>query len=341
MGAGASAAISASSDTSTPNILELLQKNQSKIADAARQDPDSFEKLVQAIRVEASSNAVTNSTTTSPPPTNTQPASGSPSPEVQVVHEINLCRTNPSLYATKLKETIPFYQGKKVVRPNETTLLTSEGVTAVEECIAELEKTPPMQALQLPMEEGLCHACKDHNEDTGPKGMTGHDGSDGSKPADRMSKYGLWTGGCAENISYGHNDPFRIVAQLLVDDGVPSRGHRKNILTPTFAKVGISIGPHTKYKYMCTQNFANDYRSGMPSFDRSKNFVIKDATQMTSNISNFLSIVPFEQITNKIKEALSVSDGSNKVTIKYTAPGQLEVQISHNGGGSQSFTCNF
>ena len=58
------------------------------------------------------------------------------------------------------------------------------------------------------------------------------------------------------NIMYGSDEPTDIVAQLLVDDGVPSRGHRKNILNPDFKIVGVAFGPHTKFKNMTVQNFA-------------------------------------------------------------------------------------
>lgn len=55
---------------------------------------------------------------------------------------------------------------------------------------------------------------------------------------------------------YGSDDPTDIVAQLLIDDGVPSRGHRKNILNKEFKIVGVAFGPHTKFKNMTVQNFA-------------------------------------------------------------------------------------
>ena len=55
---------------------------------------------------------------------------------------------------------------------------------------------------------------------------------------------------------YGSDDPTDIVSQLLIDDGVPSRGHRKNILNKDFKIVGVAFGPHTKFKNMTVQNFA-------------------------------------------------------------------------------------
>ena len=65
--------------------------------------------------------------------------------------------------------------------------------------------------------------------------------------------------GLAENISFGDSNSEkgkRVVLQLLVDDGVPSRGHRKNMFSPDYNAVGIATGPHSKFKSMTTMDFA-------------------------------------------------------------------------------------
>jgi len=72
-------------------------------------------------------------------------------------------------------------------------------------------------------------ACKDHVLDTGPSGLTGHTGTDGSSPFDRMGKYVSLEGTSGENIAYGLSSPERVIMQLAIDDGVASRGHRANI----------------------------------------------------------------------------------------------------------------
>jgi uncharacterized protein YkwD len=51
-----------------------------------------------------------------------------------------------------------------------------------------------------------------------------------------------------------------IVISLLVDDGVPSRGHRRNLLDKAFKFIGLSLGAHPVYRHMCVMDFAGSYR---------------------------------------------------------------------------------
>ena len=53
--------------------------------------------------------------------------------------------------------------------------------------------------------------------------------------------------GYAENISYGCETALETVMQLVVDDGVSSRGHRKNLLNRDYEYCGYYTGMHSKY----------------------------------------------------------------------------------------------
>ncbi len=102
-------------------------------------------------------------------------------------------------------------------------------------------------------------AAKDHSNDQSKTGATGHTGSDNSDPFERMNRYGKWNITAGENIDYGSSNGLRIILQLLVDDGVSSRGHRKNILNNEFNISGVSINTHIKYRNMCVITYAGQY----------------------------------------------------------------------------------
>ena len=178
--------------------------------------------------------------------------------EYSVLQELNLARTNPQTYARILEDYRSQFQGRLVKRPGKIDLMTSEGTAAVDEAIRELKARKPMSPFRI--SRGMSLAAKDHVKDTGPRGSTGHSGSDGSKPFDRMNRHGKWLRSAGENISYGNDEGRQVVIQLIVDDGVAGRGHRRNIFNAAFEVVGISCGPHKVYGTMCVQTFAGDYQ---------------------------------------------------------------------------------
>lgn len=126
------------------------------------------------------------------------------------------------------------------------------------ECYQELLATTAMKPL-LPS-RALWLAAKEHADDMGRSGKTGHTGTKGSSLSGRINQFGIWDRSISENCSYGFADPLGIVLQLLIDDGVPSRGHRKNIMNRETAFMGTSIAPHRKYDWNCVQDFAGAIR---------------------------------------------------------------------------------
>jgi len=176
--------------------------------------------------------------------------------EREVLNELNLARTNPKRYAEFLSEMRPYFNGNQLERPGELILLTREGVAAVDEAISFLHSTAPLS--DLIASRGLSLAAKTHVKDQ-QNGAMGHTGSDGSQPWDRMNRYGTWQDKVAENISYGGNSTRGVVIQLIVDDGVPGRGHRVNMFDPEYRFVGVGCGSHARLRDMCVMDFAARY----------------------------------------------------------------------------------
>jgi uncharacterized protein YkwD len=141
--------------------------------------------------------------------------------------------------------------------PGGKRIVTQEGVKAVDEAIAALRKMKPASALLN--SGGLFLAAKAHVDDIGPGGITGHKGTDGSMPEERIKRFGTAVAGCGENIAFGPEQAREIVMQLIVDDGVPDRGHRRNIYNDQYKTVGVCIGSHEKYGTMCVMDFAGGF----------------------------------------------------------------------------------
>ncbi len=170
--------------------------------------------------------------------------------EDEIILEMNKARANPHKYAeSTIKPMLKRFTGKKYNLQNKI-YSTKEGITAVEECYSVLLKTKPTGLLHA--KEELRMAAQDHVRDQGRAGMIGHIGNDNSSPIKRVKRYlssdYIYIG---ENISYGLSTAQDIVSFLLINDGMPSRGHREILLNPKFNLTGVACGYHKAYKTMC------------------------------------------------------------------------------------------
>ncbi|RLD67149.1 MAG: CAP domain-containing protein [Bacteroidetes bacterium] len=104
--------------------------------------------------------------------------------------------------------------------------------------------------------KGLTKSARYHAKDMGTIGDIGHKSSDGTSTFVRIKKYAQG-GYMAENCQYGHEEAIDIVLDLLIDDGISSLGHRKNILNSNFSYVGVAIEPHKVYRVNCVQDFSD------------------------------------------------------------------------------------
>jgi uncharacterized protein YkwD len=178
--------------------------------------------------------------------------------EKQVILELNKVRSDPPRYAKAfLFSQRGYYEGRRLTYPGETPILTQAGVKTFDEGYQFLLKAGSVSLFTPKV--GLTRAARDHALDQGKTGQTGHAGTDHSDVSTRANRYGKWGGRIGENIQYGHASAARIVSSLLIDDGVPSRGHRKIIMEPLFRYIGVAFGPHPKFRHMCVLVFAAEY----------------------------------------------------------------------------------
>lgn len=174
-----------------------------------------------------------------------------------VYQEIGQLRRNPARYATKLRAYRKRFEGKLVRVEGRSDLRTHEGAPAVDEAIRALQNTRPLPALVR--SRALSKAAADHARDLSRTGRVSHQGSDGSQPHDRIDRHGRWEGVVGENLSFANVPAEEVVLLLLIDDGVPNRGHRKALLNPSFRLVGLASAPH-RYGKVCVMTFASQIR---------------------------------------------------------------------------------
>lgn len=174
----------------------------------------------------------------------------------EILAEVNLLRTQPQQYAQIIREDRKYISGMVITRPGQIGIRLKEGVAAVDEAIRFLEQQPAVPALQL--SAGLSFGAADHVKDQGASGKTGHPGGDGSMANQRVQRYGT-ANGTGENLAYGFYKARDIVIQLVVDDGVPDRGHRTNFFRDNWHYMGTALGPHPTFRTMCAITFADNY----------------------------------------------------------------------------------
>jgi len=177
--------------------------------------------------------------------------------ERDIVAEHNLARSDPASYAAHLHELKPRYDGHRFYVSDSVVRMTQEGSAAVDEAIRFLESTAPLAFVHA--SRGMSLGARDLVADQGPRGNTGHVGTDGSQPWDRVARYGDWEGEIAENVAYGFDNARDVVVQLIVDDGVRGRGHRVNIFNAEFLIVGVSCGHHVRYGTVCVITYSVGY----------------------------------------------------------------------------------
>ena len=177
--------------------------------------------------------------------------------ERQVVLEMSKVRLQPREYAHWLRTQTKYFAGRLWNLPERVPIKTQEGAAALEELIAVLEHSPSLGPLRW--SEGLSLAARQWVLEQGPTGRIGHTGPGGSTLQSRALQQGLHQSLLGEVINYGRETPRWTVVQLLIDDGVPSRGHRNAILNPDFHVAGAAIGPHAAYEEMTVVDLADAF----------------------------------------------------------------------------------
>lgn len=200
--------------------------------------------------------------------------------EREMIYEINRLRSNPGSY---LEYIVPLLQEQEnIVKKfgkgsrdygllfrtetengiQKTYIDTNwyysneEKLNALRSLVDELKNLAPLRILKP--DRGIYNAAQKHAKDQEAHQWTLlHTGSDGSEPWDRIKKFSPAMMSTGENIagSYPKPSPRDIVIQLLVDDGVPGYGHRRNLLDPVWTHVACLTDGLHESMYRWIQDF--------------------------------------------------------------------------------------
>lgn len=155
--------------------------------------------------------------------------------EKDILYVLNLIRQYPQQFTETVLGFWPEKQGTPKLRQ------TSYFISLVEE-LSVLSPKAILTPDSLAWVSARCHAIS-----SGKNSYTGHERQ---STLCTQQKYFH-----AECCHYGFSDPVEIILSLLIDEGVPSLGHRKVMLDDQYKKVGVSFAPHKKYENNTVLNF--------------------------------------------------------------------------------------
>lgn len=155
----------------------------------------------------------------------------------QVIFYCNLARMNGELFVRTIVE--PYLQAK-----NDTAF--SEYKQSLVNDLNSLPKLKPLRS-----SKALTAMAKSYAISSGKKGVVGHTNFD--KRFASLLRSGKAIG---ENLAYHQDTPLDVVIDLLIDEGIFDYGHRRNILSPTFIKVGVFAAQHRDYDNVWVMEFS-------------------------------------------------------------------------------------
>ena len=148
--------------------------------------------------------------------------------EKQIIYILNLARMNPSLFAMTVVAQYPDYSGEEQLKQS-----------SYYQSLLQFLKNKKTMPLLYP-EQSLFESAKCHAQTAGNSGYVGH-----NRRTATCKSVETFMGECCQ---YGFEDPLSIVLDLLVDEGIPSLGHRIILFKP-HTQIGVSLQPHKKYRW--------------------------------------------------------------------------------------------
>jgi hypothetical protein len=154
--------------------------------------------------------------------------------EQQLIWILNMMRLNPKLFANTVAAKYPEYSHNSYLRNS----------TYYQSLMDTLRKIKPGNLLypdSLCFSGAQCHAIS-----AGAAGFVGHE-----RLTEACKEKWYFNGECCD---YGRTKALDIVMGLMIDEDVPSLGHRVICLNP-YKLIGVSIQPHKVYGHNAVLDF--------------------------------------------------------------------------------------
>ncbi len=160
------------------------------------------------------------------------------------------------VFGQSLSDTITFL----TIKPqSDETVDLGFKVTNPTVCAADEEKMLELVNIErtsrgldpLEMDDKLIEVARAHSKDMFQRGYFAHNTPDGKTPFDRMDQAGIKYFQAGENLALAPD------VEIVHNGLMNSPGHKANILTPEFKKIGIGCMSGESYGKMFSQEFTN------------------------------------------------------------------------------------
>jgi hypothetical protein len=154
--------------------------------------------------------------------------------EKELIYILNMARMNPRLFGNTVVKQYPD-------KSRHNNLRNSQYYTSLMDTLQGLKPMKLLYPDSLCYASAFCHAMQ-----TGKEGTVTHERT----TSECISKI-YFNGECCD---YGHDNALDVLLSLLIDEGVPSLGHRQICLS-SYKKLGVSIQPHIYYGHTAVLDF--------------------------------------------------------------------------------------
>lgn len=198
---------------------------------------------------------------------------------VSLINEINSMRANPAAYAEKLAYVANYVRpGGVLAFPGEVPeplFDEREWRSNLAKAVSVLKATRPLPLLNV--DKGLQRTATRHVAYLADEWVQGdvHQNSRRAWPRERMARNGPVAGLVGENIMFSYRTAFAIVAAWLIEDGVESPIHRKNLLAGRYNYAGAACGPKGSPYFICVVDLAEHAGQAALDFKAGKTRVAK------------------------------------------------------------------